>query len=106
MANSGLAQKRLLKQEDDVTKVEFETGKEVDVTPTFDVRSRHASRLRRFLCAMNEGPPLARPTEGSYPARAAAPLLRSRDEKLSFPPEARLWRTHARAVTSVPGGGG
>lgn len=45
MANSGSARKRLLKEED-MTKVEFETSEEVDVTPTFDTMGLREDLLR------------------------------------------------------------
>lgn len=45
MATSGSARKRLLKEED-MTKVEFETSEEVDVTPTFDTMGLREDLLR------------------------------------------------------------
>ena len=42
---SGSARKRLLKEED-MTKVEFETSEEVDVTPTFDTMGLREDLLR------------------------------------------------------------
>lgn len=45
MTNSGSARKRLLKEED-MTKVEFETSEEVDVTPTFDTMGLREDLLR------------------------------------------------------------
>lgn len=42
---TGSARKRLLKEED-MTKVEFETSEEVDVTPTFDTMGLREDLLR------------------------------------------------------------
>lgn len=54
MATSGSARKRLLKEED-MTKVEFETSEEVDVTPTFDTMGLREDLLRGIY-AYGRGP--------------------------------------------------
>lgn len=54
MATSGSARKRLLKEED-MTKVEFETSEEVDVTPTFDTMGLREDLLRGIY-AYGPGP--------------------------------------------------
>lgn len=66
MATSGSARKRLLKEED-MTKVEFETSEEVDVTPTFDTMGLREDLLRgiyaygRWARARGAGAEGARP---------------------------------------------
>lgn len=64
MATSGSARKRLLKEED-MTKVEFETSEEVDVTPTFDTMGLREDLLRGIY-AYGRGP------RGGRAARAGA----------------------------------
>lgn len=44
-SGGGSARKRLMKEED-MTKVEFETSEEVDVTPTFDTMGLREDLLR------------------------------------------------------------
>lgn len=60
MANSGSARKRLLKEED-MTKVEFETSEEVDVTPTFDTMGLREDLLRGIYAYGGRARALARP---------------------------------------------
>lgn len=68
MATSGSARKRLLKEED-MTKVEFETSEEVDVTPTFDTMGLREDLLRGIYAY--GGPRAAR--RGSWGSRRGRP---------------------------------
>lgn len=60
---TGSARKRLLKEED-MTKVEFETSEEVDVTPTFDTMGLREDLLRGIY---------AYGTRGGWVGRAQGP---------------------------------
>uniref|UniRef100_A0A2K6D7L2 Eukaryotic initiation factor 4A-III n=1 Tax=Macaca nemestrina TaxID=9545 RepID=A0A2K6D7L2_MACNE len=69
MATSGSARKRLLKEED-MTKVEFETSEEVDVTPTFDTMGLREDLLRGIYaygewCSCDMACPPSNPTSGT-----------------------------------------
>ena len=46
MAVAPVASKRRLLKEEDMTKIEFETSEEVDVTPTFDTMGLREDLLR------------------------------------------------------------
>ncbi len=46
MAAAGAQSRKRLLREEDMTKVEFETSEEVDVTPTFDTMGLRADLLR------------------------------------------------------------
>lgn len=46
MANTGTQGRKRLLREEDMTKVEFETSEEVDVTPTFDTMGLREDLLR------------------------------------------------------------
>ncbi|KAK2112262.1 Eukaryotic initiation factor 4A-III [Saguinus oedipus] len=61
MTTSGSTRKRLLKEED-MTKVEFETSEEVDVTPTFDTMGLREDLLRGIYAYA--GPALPRSWSG------------------------------------------
>ncbi|EPQ16444.1 Eukaryotic initiation factor 4A-III [Myotis brandtii] len=71
MANSGSARKRLLKEED-MTKVEFETSEEVDVTPTFDTMGLREDLLRGIYAYGFEKP-------SAIQQRAIRQIIRGRD---------------------------
>lgn len=46
MASAGVQGRKRLLKEEDMTKVEFETSEEVDVTPTFDTMGLREDLLR------------------------------------------------------------
>uniref|UniRef100_A0A8C5UZ08 Eukaryotic initiation factor 4A-III n=1 Tax=Microcebus murinus TaxID=30608 RepID=A0A8C5UZ08_MICMU len=71
MATSGWARKRLLKEED-MTKVEFETSKEVDVTPTFDSMGLREDLLRGIYAYGFENP-------SAIQQRATKQIIKGRD---------------------------
>nr|KAF6415575.1 eukaryotic translation initiation factor 4A3 [Molossus molossus] len=71
MANSGSARKRLLKEED-MTKVEFETSEEVDVTPTFDTMGLREDLLRGIYAYGFEKP-------SAIQQRAIKQIIKGRD---------------------------
>lgn len=62
MAAAGAQSRKRLLKEEDMTKVEFETSEEVDVTPTFDTMGLREDLLRGIyaygrprLCAASAG---------------------------------------------------
>uniref|UniRef100_A0A8C0PUX8 RNA helicase n=2 Tax=Canis lupus familiaris TaxID=9615 RepID=A0A8C0PUX8_CANLF len=71
MATSGSARKRLLKEED-MTKVEFETSEEVDVTPTFDTMGLREDLLRGIYAYGFEKP-------SAIQQRAIKQIIKGRD---------------------------
>ncbi|ELK27104.1 Eukaryotic initiation factor 4A-III [Myotis davidii] len=71
MANSGSAGKRLLKEED-MTKVEFETSEEVDVTPTFDTMGLREDLLHGIYAYGFEKP-------STIQQRAIKQIIKGRD---------------------------
>ena len=76
MATSGSARKRLLKEED-MTKVEFETSEEVDVTPTFDTMGLREDLLRGIYAygRWARGAGWGSPLREQGPARGWGPRL-------------------------------
>lgn len=76
MATSGSARKRLLKEED-MTKVEFETSEEVDVTPTFDTMGLREDLLRGIYAygRWARGVGWGRPRREQGPGRGWGPRL-------------------------------
>lgn len=75
--SAGSARKRLMKEED-MTKVEFETSEEVDVTPTFDTMGLREDLLRGIYAY---GARLGQAGEGEQRAARAGPCAHAR----SFP---------------------
>uniref|UniRef100_A0A6I8N0Z0 RNA helicase n=1 Tax=Ornithorhynchus anatinus TaxID=9258 RepID=A0A6I8N0Z0_ORNAN len=71
MTTSGSARKRLLKEED-MTKVEFETSEEVDVTPTFDTMGLREDLLRGIYAYGFEKP-------SAIQQRAIKQIIKGRD---------------------------
>ena len=61
MAVAPAASKRRLLKEEDMTKIEFETSEEVDVTPTFDTMGLREDLLRGVYAygrpGLREAPP-------------------------------------------------
>uniref|UniRef100_A0A8C6SEN0 RNA helicase n=1 Tax=Neogobius melanostomus TaxID=47308 RepID=A0A8C6SEN0_9GOBI len=81
MAAAGTQRKRLLKDED-MTKVEFETSEEVDVTPTFDTMGLREDLLRGIYAYGFEKP-------SAIQQRAIKQIIKGRDVIVSV----RNWKT-------------
>lgn len=100
MATSGSARKRLLKEED-MTKVEFETSEEVDVTPTFDTMGLREDLLRGIYAYGRRARARARDGEGAGmvgprgrgPGQPRTPGVEAEDQ-------GRRWATPARSTPS------